>query len=231
MRQTEKETNLNSAKWFIDKNPSAAMRRVIDSPNPERAMDELLELSKQDKSGKTKKGLRVALGQLIESPRERGGARLSKQILNSNDFEISFGKLNSLLNHGPTKKAISKLYSPKEMATLKSLHEKMKVMDRVNLQVSAGSPTAILEESVRSGQVLAFSLFGIVRGRGIFMVSRKIQEMLGADPVEKAWKLLTDSMLDPKLAETLLTNVNNKTLPIVKSKLATYMANNMVTGE
>ena len=136
----------------------------------------------------------------------------------------------NLMQHEPTRKAISKLYTPREMKVLDDLHKKLMLMDRINLQVTKGSPTAILEESVRSGQVLAFSLFGIVKGRGIFMLSRKIQQMLGRDPVEKAWQLLSDAMLDPKLAERMLTKVNTQNLPKIKARLTAHLLNNVVTS-
>jgi hypothetical protein len=227
MSFSEREINLNAAKWFVDKDPVAAMRRAIDSPNPEKAMKQLVDMAAQDGSGNAKKGLRAALDRMIESPRGRGGVRLDQELSNGKNFEISSARLRNLLEYEPTKNAISQLYSPEEMATLKNLHGKIRLMDRINLQVPKGSPTAILEESVRSGQVLAFSLFGIVKGRGVFMVSRKIQQMLGRDPVEKAWALLSDAMLDPELAKTLLMQANEKNLPKIKARLSAHMLNNM----
>ena len=115
------------------------------------------------------------------------------------------------------------------MKRLQSLHDKIMIMDKINMQVTKGSPTAFLEEAVRSGQVLAFSMFGIVKGRGVFMVSRKIQQMLGRDPVEKAWQLLTDAMLDPKLAETMLMKTTTQNLPKIKGRLTAHLLNNVIT--
>ena len=226
LKFTEKEINLNSAKWFIDNDPIRAMRSVIESANPEKAMNDLLQLAAKDTTGKAKEGLRVALSKLIESPVRRGGVRGSREILHKDAFEITTSSMRNLLEYEPTRKAIQKLYTPKEMSVLKDIHGKLTVMNRKNLQITSGSPTAILEESVRSGQVLAFSLFGIVKGRGIFMVSRKVQQMLGHDPVEKAWALLTDAMLDPDLAATLLMKASDTNLSNIKGKLAVYMLNN-----
>ena len=224
---TQKEIKMNAAKWFVDSEPTKAMRRVLDSANPERAMDSLLTLASKDPSGNAKKGLRVALDNLLESPVERGGVRGSQEILGKN-FEVYGSKIRNLFDYPPTRKAIAKLYNPGEMQIVKSLHEKIKIMNRINLQVTAGSPTAILQEAVRGGQILAYSLFGVVKGRGIFMISRAIQKALGRDPIEKAYELLTDAMLDPELAATLLIKGTPKNLPKIKSKLATYMLNNFV---
>jgi hypothetical protein len=193
MKRTNKEMSMSATKYFVDNDPRTAVGRVLLSGNPEKGMDELIRLAKQDGSGEALKGLRVSVGEFINST---SGVRVI-----------------SLFENERTRKALRKLYTPQQMKILDRLRSQMKLYDKLNIKATAEKPTKELLEQVRRGQIMAFGMWGVVRGRGIFMISRLIQKTLGLDPIPKARQLWVDSMLDPELAATMLEKVTPKSEP------------------
>jgi len=222
LRQTQKEMRVLAAKYFVDANPVKAMNRVLNSSDPAKAMEELATLAKSDPSGQALPGLRVALSQLLETPAV--GLRGTREVGGS--LEVLRNKVSKLLTNKGTREAISKLYSPSDMAILDRVQRGLNLLDRINIQVTTGSPTAHLGEAVQRGRILLAATWGIVKGKGIFMISRWLQNTLGINPVVKAEKLLADVMLDPELAKLMLSEATEVSKPHIAAKLTAYMLNN-----
>ncbi len=230
IRDAKTRVGVSQARYWVNSNPSKAITNVFNSGDPERSMAELVELAKRDPAGMAIDGLKESFRQMVESPAQFGGVRGTKELMSGANFEVLNSRMSRLLNHEPSKKAIVKLMGEADVRTLEALHKKMGIMNRINWQVPATSQTAQLEEAVRSGQILLFSMFGIVKGRGLFTVSRLAQKALGRDPVEKAWTLLADAQLDPELAKTLLMEASKANAPVIEYKIMQHFMNNAVPG-
>lgn len=223
---TQKATQKSAAKYFVDNEPIRAVSRVFSSGDPEKAMDELVQLARKDISGDALKGLRVATSQYLGLPsgiqgRFRGGREVGGAL------EVLQSAVSGVLEHPPSRKALAKLYSPQEMKTITLVKDQLRLMDKINRQATAGSPTAQLSSLAQQSRIVIASMYGIVKGRGIFQISQWILNALGQNPITKAQALLTDAMLDPELAKTLLAPAKTD---VAKKKIAMDLKRHLVNN-
>lgn len=216
--KSEKELKRSAARFFVTNDPEKAIGSVLVSSDPDNNMRQLVKLAKQDKTGDAIKGLRVALSNYIDEtvrvPRPEAG------------LDVSLAKMSNLLETKRTRKAISQIYSPQEISQLDRVVEMLRRVDNINKQVTAGSPTAPIQEALNRARVVLAATYGIVKGKGIFAISGWMAKILGLDPVQKANMLLRDTMIDPELAKTMLMEIKKETKPIIEKRILTYLANN-----
>ena len=144
---------------------------------------------------------------------------------------MSRSQVNKLLNNNSTRKALNELFTKNEMSVLDNVKNKLNEMDNINAQITTGSPTAVIEKAVDRVRLIMASYYGIVKGRGIFAISRFIMQALGFKPKELAAKVLTDTMLDPELAKKMLLRATTKNDEMMSNRMRLYVANNLLTKE
>ena len=223
LKKTEKELRRSATKFYVNSDPVSAMGNVLLSPDPYKSMSELVSLAKKDTTGEALGGLKESLSdylkQSLRGTRQRGGVE-----------EVMRAKVVKLFQNKPVEKAMGLLYKPHELSALKAVRNELQILDRINKQVISGSPTAPLQKQIDKARIVLLSMYGIVKGRGLFAISNFVMGILGRDPKVIANKLLTDAMLNPDLAATLMEkNLASKAVQAkVKLKLTTYIMNNLV---
>ena len=218
--KTQRDLTKNATRFFVDADPVNAIGRAINSQDPIKAVGELASLAAKDPTGEAKKGLQIALGDFLENTL-RGTREIEGQL------EVLQGKVSQLLNNPRKRKALSLIYSPQDMVILDRVQNQIRLMDRINQQVTTGSPTAALQQHINRARIVMASWYGIVKGRGIFAISRWIQEGLGMDPLKAANDILLDAMLDPNLAKTMLVKETAKNREWLKQFFINYRIHNL----
>ena len=217
-KRTEREQAQSAAGLFLDGDPVQAVGRVLEGPDPSKGMRELVGLVEQDRSGLARKGLKRALGDYIERR-----VRANTVTPGGEDFQLVLNRMNSTLKDPKVRSAMRQVYSSREMNALTQVQRRLQMMDRINQQVTAGSATANLSQQAQRARIILASLYGIVRGRGIFAISDFVAKSLGRDPQARANMLIQEAMLDPELAIILLSRDSKRGT----ERLKTYLANNL----
>jgi len=224
------EAQLNAAETMINKNPVDAINSVFSSGTDHaKKMKQLIDLAKKDPSGEALAGIKAALREWVWNKSTANQARTLP--VPEDIYELSRSQVNKLLNNNSTRKALNELFTKNEMSVLDNVKNKLNEMDNINAQITTGSPTAVIEKAVDRVRIIMASYYGIVKGRGIFAISKFIMSALGFKPKELAAKVLTDAMLDPELAKKMLLRATTKNDEMMSNRMRLYVANNLLTKE
>ena len=224
------EAQLNAAETMINKNPVDAINSVFSSGTDHaKKMKQLIDLAKKDPSGEALAGIKAALREWVWNKSTSNQARTLP--LPEDIYELSRSQVNKLLNNKSTRKALNELFTKNEMSVLDNVKNKLNEMDNINAQITTGSPTAVIEKAVDRVRIIMASYYGIVKGRGIFAISKFIMQALGFKPKELAAKVLTDAMLDPELAKKMMLRATTKNDEMMSNRMRLYVANNLLTKE
>jgi hypothetical protein len=218
------QQQLSSLELVINKNPLEAIKNVFTSRNPSKQMKELIDLAKKDKTGEALLGLKTAL-------REWNWQKntTTKYIPGTEIFETSRASVTEMLKNTSMRNALSQLYTPSEMKRLEDIQKQLNIFDRINMQITTGSPSTPLAEASNRLRIVLASWYGIVKGRGIFAISQFVgKNVLGINPKEAAEKLVVDVMLDPSLAITMLKKYSPTNQKEINQKISSYIANNFI---
>lgn len=224
LNRSEKYLNQSATRFFIDRDPLSAMEGVFRSDNPAQAMSDLVMRAKADRSGAAMDGLRSAFADYLQK-NIRGTTEVGGEL------QILQSQITNFLDNPKNRRALGVIYDPTEIKTLERVRDQLRLARRIDQQVTSGSPTASLSQEARRAQTFLFSMYGIVRGRGLFMLGRLLQKITGSDPELIAQRLITDAMLDPKLGRDLLmrdTLANRKKL---EQRIATWATDNLISGD
>ena len=224
------EAQLNAAETMINKNPVDAINSVFSSGTDHaKKMKQLIDLAKKDPSGEALAGIKAALREWVWNKSTSNQARTLP--LPEDIYELSRSQVNKLLNNNSTRKALNQLFTKNEMSVLDNVKNKLNEMDNINAQITTGSPTAVIEKAVDRVRIIMASYYGIVKGRGIFAISKFVMQALGFKPKELAAKVLTDAMLDPELAKKMLLRATTKNDEMMSNRMRLYVTNNLLTKE
>ena len=223
-KQNSIQQNLSNLELVINKSPIEAINSVMTSPDSGKRMAQLVALAKQDKTGNSLEGLKSALKEWTWQK-----STTTKNLPASEYFELSRAKVNQMLNTPNTRSALEQLFTKDEIKVLENIQRQLNNFDAINFQVTTGSPTAVINENKNRLRIILASWYGIVKGRGIFAISEFVQKnILGVDPAKTTTKLLSDAMLDPKLARLMLQKYTLQNKNNVNQKIGTYLSNNLI---
>ncbi len=117
------------------------------------------------------------------------------------------------------------------MDSLNRVRQRVTELDRINIQTTTGSSTNPLQQDSKRIKTVLASVYGIVKGRGVFAISNWFGDIIrGGTSQEVGEKLLTKAMLDPEFALIML-KADTKQNQIAAR---TYMLNNypeLIEGE
>ena len=218
-KKTEKEISKGVARFYGNgEDTVSAVGKAISSPTPARAMAELVEFSAKDKTGQAKEGLRAALSDHLQRAVQKG------RQLPGGQMSLMQSQLKRLLTDTRKREALEQLYTKGELKILDRIQSQMDIMDRINVQVTSGSSTAPLLNTAENVRTIFASLWGIVKGTGIFFITKRIRNAISGDPKVLFEKALIESMLNPELAKQMLKKPSTKNL----SRVLRTVSNNLL---
>lgn len=200
---------------FASSNPDAAINKVLQSQNPEKAMSLLVATARKDKSGKAMDGLKKSVADLImsksfktlQSP--RAGSDLTSELRGTLMSEALDDKFISAI--------ANKVYNQTEMNRLKVIAKELQSLDSARLLSQTGNTLEAFKPNVITstiGRVIgarAGAQFGGGMAGGLQSAqigSGRVQQFLAKITNDKAQQMLQDAVTDPELFKALLLNVN-----------------------
>jgi len=213
LKLTKQEADQSAARYFIGTDPDKAIERVFGSSEPARAMAELRQ--KATGHPEAMKGLRASVKNYLEGRLMNPSA--------GEDVTATVNRVNKAFNNNRLMKALRKVYTPGEISRLKAVQNRLNEMARIDKRVTSNSITNQLGQDSQKVRVVLASIYGIVKGRGVFAISKWLGNMVRGESIQKAAsRIVQDSMLDPELAATML----RKDSPQTRRELRTYLLNN-----
>jgi len=236
-KATQAELDRSVARvWLGGDDPVHSISKAMRQTDKAKAVREMVSIVDQDPTGEAKQGLKAAFSEWLDGRTTNTARNLE------GDLKTSAAKVGNLFKDSDTRKALEAIYDPQEIKAMEDVRDRLAVLDRVNINVTAGSPTAsnLKTESARETKVLS-TLYMATTGKGVIQSNiavrrsvdavRWISEKFGyseKDSVEAINEILKRSMIDPDLAKILMMNHTNKTEKVVRRRLGTYLTNNII---
>jgi len=197
---------------------------------------ELVEAAKADKSGQAMEGLRNSIKESVtRRVRARGtvvGEGNDINAVTPESFPTTMAKMNTLLQSGPTRRAMEMVFTPEELSSLDQIRKQVAVSNRINTKATSGSDTASLTTAGELDSQINKIYWGLPGIRAVKILKSIADggKALGRavvmkDPEKVTQQLLVDAMLEPKLARALLMRESEKTLPMVKQAIEPWLNN------
>lgn len=207
--------NSNLRFFLDDSDPDVIISRMFSGDAPENAIRELKGRfgNNEQFMDSLRSGVRDHITRVIKNPALEEGFSVDKAL--------------RILDMPKTQKALSEIYSPSEIAKLNAV--KSRLRDIVRLEEGATVPKILGQEGMaEKARIVLASIYGIIRGRAIFTISKMLAgQFQDLSPKEAAEELLTRSMLEPELAVKML----KKDTKANQDDLSIYILNNLVGAE
>jgi len=224
LKLSEREMNKNITNLFIEQDPVTALTRVIKRSDPIRSFDELYEAAAKDKSGRASSGLKQAFKEYIDQ------TVVSSSVIPQAEerFIVVANKMEGLTKDKVTSHIMNKLFSEGERKVLQQVRDQMRLENRINQQVTVGAPTEPLRKVADRTRLILASYFGIVKGRGVFAITRWIQDITNKNPVTIAEGFLFDALLDPEIGRVMLLPATPANQKVAQRLFETHLINNIL---
>jgi hypothetical protein len=238
----QKNNNANLFSFFVNDTPVNAINKAMNSADPEDAMAKIkAEIDAAD-IPRLNDGLRDAISEWVKTQIQ------TKKVIQTTDnvkypdstlqgplvvdnfkFEADLQGLIDILNSPNKLKALQEAgWSPDDIAALTKYSDQLITLERAALDARGSTKAEIIDpgQTLRKAQILAASIYGIVKGRGITTLMSLLGSALGLSPFKAQQLLLTDAMAHPELAKILLQQESDRSVDLLK----TYIFNNYVTN-
>ena len=200
LKQTQSDANKSAFKYFTDLQPEDAIRKILSNENPTVELAKLKNIIGNNPEAKLglKAGIRDEIYNRVIN---------TKGVTSAGD-EInvaSLAKLNRLLTEPKMQNVLKGIFNKTGMDALNRVRQRITELDRINIQTTSGSSTNPLQQDTKRVKTVLASVYGIVKGRGVFAISSWLGDMIrGGTAEEVGEKLLTKAMLDPEFALLML---------------------------
>jgi len=227
----EKNNNLNLFSFFINDNPVNAINKAMNSKNPEEALAAIREEVNALNVPEATKGLNEAVSQWLKTQiQTKIRIPTTENVKYQADgqkykFAADLEGLDGILSNPDKVKALEAAgFSADDIATLGKFSDQLTIIEREFLDAKGGSKAEITDPAQvgRKAQILAASIYGIVKGRGIMALMNLMGGALGISPMKAQSLLLQDAMTHPELAKILLKEETEQSLDLLKG----YITNN-----
>lgn len=203
------DPKVSRAAIFINAPPGREIERVIATAKPKEAMQELVQLARNDTTGVSEQGLKAAFTQFLLRKSE-----LTNSLDALDDPFISGSQLAKQLDDPEIFEAMRGLYSRAELGRIVKIKNTAIAMDRA--RAAKGSAEGVLGDQpsqllsllgrvsgAQIGRAIAkFTGGGTVQTPGILVGETK--RLMAAGVRDPATRLLTDAIQDEKLFKALL---------------------------
>ena len=218
---SQKEKTTAPIKFFLDDvfdnvEPDVVMQRIFSSERPDAAIKDLLSRFEGNNQFKEslKANVRDYIVSVIKNP--------------ATGDTVSVERIMKVVDSPKTARALDAIFSPSEIAKLNAVKNKLKQLNKVEAEKTLPKGTLRTKSAAESARLILASLYGIIKGRAIFTISRMISDKFRNLTAEQAAEeILSRAMLDPELALLLLKRDTEKT----RGLLSGYIANNIVGDE
>ena len=237
----QKNNNANLFSFFVNDTPVNAINKAMNSAEPEKAMAKIKAEMDSFNIPQLNDGLRDSVSEWVKTQIQ------TKNIIQTTDnvkypdstlkgpltftnfrFESNLDGLVNLLNSPNKIKALQEAgWSVDDIATLTKFSDQLITLERAALDAKGSTKSEILDPGQfgRKVQILAASVYGIVKGRGIVAITNLMGQALGISPLKAQQLLLTDAMAHPELAKILLKEESDQSVNLLK----TYIFNNYIS--
>ena len=216
--------------YFVEDNPLNAIKKVFNSADPVAEMSLLRQKINELGIDNASEGLNEAVSQWLKSQVETGNIISSTATVkyqgSVGKYEVGFEGVNKIL---ADRTKVDVLYAAgwtaDDVSTLTNFNEQLAILAResINTKSSATKSNLIDEAGVaKKSQILAASIWGIVKGRGIMALTNMLGGALGISPMKAATEVLEEAMVHPELAKILMMRETEESI----KKLNTYLVNN-----
>jgi len=230
---------LNLFSYFTKKRPEKAIDDVMGSADPVKAMEDLRQKISDLNIPEVMDGFNDSVSLWLKRQVES-----EKRILTSADvvypqksldlsgtggqprFTPDLQALDAILKDKKILQALEAAgWTTKNIDDLTKLGEMLAVLERGKVSTkSIGGKTEIVDPNnlLLKSRIILASVYGIVKGRGIFAISDFLMKAMGVNPRKGAFDILEKSMTDPELAKILLMSEGPESMKLFH----TYLTNN-----
>jgi len=228
----ERNNNLNLFSFFINDNPVNAINKAMNSKNPEEALAAIREEVNALNVPEATKGLNEAVSQWLKTQIQTKIKIPTTENVKYQGFKYGsdLEGLDSILSNPDKVKALEAVgWGADDIATLGKFSEQLTILERefLNAKGVKSSKAEIVDPAQvgRKMQILAASIYGIVKGRGIMAIMNLMGGALGISPTKAQSILLQDAMTHPELAAILLKGESKESIDLLNG----YVINNYLS--
>ena len=228
----ERNNNLNLFSFFINDNPVNAINKAMNSKNPEEALAAIREEVYALNVPEATKGLNNAVSQWLKTQIQTKIKIPTTENVKYQGFKYGsdLEGLDSILSNPDKVKALEAVgWGADDIATLGKFSEQLTILERefLNAKGVKSSKAEIVDPAQvgRKMQILAASIYGIVKGRGIMAIMNLMGGALGISPTKAQSILLQDAMTHPELAAILLKGESKESIDLLNG----YVINNYLS--
>ena len=233
LTSNKRKDALSLFSYFTNKRPEQAIDDVMNSADPVKAMEDLRQTVNDLNISEVMDGFNDSVSLWLKNQVEA-----EKRILTSANvvyptgttgplFAPDLQALDAILKDKKTLQALEAAgWTTKNVDDLTKLGEMLAVLERGKVSTKTiGGKTEVVDPSnvLLKSRIILASIYGIVKGRGIFAISDFVMKAMGHNPRKGAMDVLDHAMTDPKLAEILLMPEN----PYSRKLLNTYITQNI----
>ncbi len=237
--------NSNPAAAFIGGNPYEVVNRIMSNKiNAEQQVQDLLQKTSQDKTGKAVEGLKNAFrgwmnSQARTTSKESVGKGIAAHQANVNDFQVDLGKMNEMMKAGsPTRNALEMVFGAdsEEIQAIDKVRQQLDMMSRRSkLKVQGFQQPEDKAQDIKD-TVLELAGIGLAGIKGYVAwkstdLVKKVQRQYNREVIDLFKNMMIDSMSDPELARKLLLKVNEENFPTIQRVFADYGIKNLKASD
>lgn len=201
LKSTEDEINKGVLRVLIDNEPENAAAKILSDSDPEKRMAETVALL--GKNEDAKKAFQRSVADYLES--KFTGTRTEQTA--TEDYAVLQSKVEAFMKKPGVEKALVKLYedTPDAMTSLRVAQRIGRDIAKINIQATAGSPTAELgsrrDAFMKPLEGVLKAKFGALRGGSYMRTLRIARETIpGLDNDAAIQRLVIRAQLEPELA-------------------------------
>ena len=204
----------------------------MNSKNPEEALAAIREEVYALNVPEATKGLNNAVSQWLKTQIQTKIKIPTTENVKYQGFKYGsdLEGLDSILSNPDKVKALEAVgWGADDIATLGKFSEQLTILEREVLNAKGVKPSKaeIVDPAQvgRKAQILAASIYGIVKGRGIMAIMNLMGGALGISPTKAQSILLQDAMTHPELAAILLKGESKESIDLLNG----YVINNYLS--
>ena len=227
----ERNNNVNLFSFFVNDSPANAIGNAMNDADPVDAISKLRAEINAFNIPELSKGFDDSVSQWLKSQIDTKIKIPETANIKYKGFkyEASLEGLDNILSNPQKVQALEAAgWSADDIAALGKFSEQLTILERSNLTAKGASKAEITDPAQigRKAQILAASVYGIVKGRGIMAIMNLIGGALGISPMKAQSLLLQDAMTHPDLAKILLMKDSEESIKLLNG----YVINNYLSS-